>query len=78
MSIEKVRDYFRPLGREQDILEFPVSSATGEDGVEPPEGYIQIGPDPLRIGEGAHPAPRFSSYPSFPVACFSIFSAKMA
>lgn len=30
MSIEKVRDYFRPLGREQDILEFPVSSATVE------------------------------------------------
>lgn len=28
MSIEKVRSYFRPLGREQDILEFPVSSAT--------------------------------------------------
>lgn len=28
MSIEKVRAYFRPLGREQDILEFPVSSAT--------------------------------------------------
>ena len=30
MSIEKVRAYFRPLGREQDILEFPVSSATVE------------------------------------------------
>ena len=30
MSIERVRDYFRPLGREQDILEFPVSSATVE------------------------------------------------
>ena len=30
MSIEKVRSYFRPLGREQDILEFPVSSATVE------------------------------------------------
>ncbi len=30
MSIELVRDYFRPLGREQDILEFPVSSATVE------------------------------------------------
>ena len=30
MSIEKVRDYFRPLGREEDILEFPVSSATVE------------------------------------------------
>lgn len=28
MSIEKVRAYFRSLGREQDILEFPVSSAT--------------------------------------------------
>lgn len=30
MSIDKVREYFRPLGREQDILEFPVSSATVE------------------------------------------------
>ena len=30
MSIQKVREYFRPLGREQDILEFPVSSATVE------------------------------------------------
>lgn len=28
MSIERVREYFRPLGREQDILEFQVSSAT--------------------------------------------------
>ncbi len=30
MSIELVRNYFRPLGREQDILEFEVSSATVE------------------------------------------------
>ena len=30
MSIEKVRAYFRTLGRETDILEFPVSSATVE------------------------------------------------
>lgn len=30
MSIEQVRTYFRPLGREQDILEFAVSSATVE------------------------------------------------
>ena len=30
MSIELVRDYFRPLGREGDILEFAVSSATVE------------------------------------------------
>ena len=30
MSIERVRAYFRQLGREQDILEFPVSSATVE------------------------------------------------
>ena len=30
MSIETVRAYFRPLGRENDILEFPVSSATVE------------------------------------------------
>lgn len=30
MSIERVRAFFRPLGREGDILEFPVSSATVE------------------------------------------------
>lgn len=30
MSIEKVREFFRPLGRDGDILEFPVSSATVE------------------------------------------------
>lgn len=30
MSIDKVRAYFAPLGREDDILEFPVSSATVE------------------------------------------------
>ena len=30
MSIEKVRAYFAPFGREGDILEFPVSSATVE------------------------------------------------
>ena len=30
MSIEKVRAYFAPMGREGDILEFPVSSATVE------------------------------------------------
>ena len=30
MSIEKVREYFRPLGREGDSLDFPVSSATVE------------------------------------------------
>lgn len=30
MSIQQVRDYFRPLGREGDILEFPTSSATVE------------------------------------------------
>lgn len=30
MSIDKVRAYFAPLGRQSDILEFPVSSATVE------------------------------------------------
>ena len=30
MSIEKVREFFRPLGREGDILEVPVYSATVE------------------------------------------------
>ena len=28
MSIEKVRAYFKPLGIDERILEFPVSSAT--------------------------------------------------
>lgn len=30
MSIEKVKTYFATLGREKDVLEFPVSSATVE------------------------------------------------
>lgn len=30
MAIEKVRKYFKTLGREKDILEFPTSSATVE------------------------------------------------
>ena len=30
MSIEKVREYFKPLGIEDKIMEFPVSSATVE------------------------------------------------
>ena len=30
MSIERVKEYFRTLGREGDVLEFPVSSATVE------------------------------------------------
>ena len=30
MSIERVKEYFRSLGREGDVLEFPVSSATVE------------------------------------------------
>ena len=30
MSIDKVRAFFAPLGRESDLLEFPVSSATVE------------------------------------------------
>ena len=30
MSIEKVRSFFAGLGREDDILEFAVSSATAE------------------------------------------------
>ena len=30
MSIEKVKPYFATLGREKDVLEFPVSSATVE------------------------------------------------
>ena len=45
MSIEKVRSYFRPLGREQDILEFPVSSATVELAAE------AVGVIPARIAK---------------------------
>lgn len=43
MSIRRVRDYFRPLGREGDILEFPVSSATVELARDPAsQGWIDI------------------------------------
>ena len=42
MSIEKVRQYFQPLGREQDILEFETSSATVELAAQA-AGVIQIG-----------------------------------
>ena len=45
MSIEKVRDYFRPLGREGDILEFPVSSATVELAAQ------AVGCEPARIAK---------------------------
>ena len=45
MSIEKVRDYFRPLGREGEILEFPVSSATVELAAE------AVGVSPARIAK---------------------------
>lgn len=45
MSIEKVRSYFRPLGREADILEFPVSSATVELAAE------AVGVIPARIAK---------------------------
>ena len=45
MSIDKVREYFRPLGREQDILEFPVSSATVELAAE------AVGTEPARIAK---------------------------
>ena len=45
MSIEKVRSYFRPLGREQDILEFEVSSATVELAAQ------AVGVEPARIAK---------------------------
>lgn len=45
MSIEKVRDHFRTLGREKDILEFPVSSATVELAVQ------AVGVIPARIAK---------------------------
>lgn len=45
MSIELVRNYFRPLGREGDILEFDVSSATVELAAQ------AVGCEPARIGK---------------------------
>lgn len=45
MSIEAVRSYFRPLGREQGILEFDVSSATVELAAE------AVGVIPARIAK---------------------------
>lgn len=45
MSIELVRAYFRPLGREGDILEFEVSSATVELAAQ------AVGCEPTRIGK---------------------------
>lgn len=45
MSIESVREYFRPLGREQDIVEFPVSSATVQLAAE------AVGVIPARIAK---------------------------
>ncbi len=45
MAIEKVREYFRQLGREQDILEFPVSSATVELAAQ------AVGTEPARIAK---------------------------
>jgi len=45
MSIEKVRAYFKELGRENDVLEFPVSSATVELAAE------AVGVIPARIAK---------------------------
>lgn len=45
MSIEHCRAYFRPLGREQDILEFDVSSATVELAAQ------AVGVEPARIAK---------------------------
>ena len=45
MSIESVREYFRPLGREQDIVEFSVSSATVQLAAE------AVGVIPARIAK---------------------------
>ena len=55
MSIELVRAFFRPLGRDQDILEFSVSSATVELAAQ------AVGVIPARIAKtlsfwvGEHP-----------------------
>ena len=45
MSIEKVRSYFAPLGLEDRILEFPVSSATVELAAQ------AVGCEPCRIAK---------------------------
>ena len=45
MSIERVRAYFQELGRENDILEFPVSSATVE------LAAVAVGVEPARIAK---------------------------
>ena len=45
MAIERVREYFRQFGREQDILEFPVSSATVELAAK------AVGTEPARIAK---------------------------
>ena len=45
MSIERCRSYFRALGREWDILEFPISSATVELAAQ------AVGVEPARIAK---------------------------
>lgn len=45
MSIEKVRAYFRELGMENRVLEFPVSSATVE------LAAVAVGCEPARIAK---------------------------
>ena len=45
MAIDKVREYFKQYGREQDILEFPVSSATVELAAK------AVGTEPARIAK---------------------------
>lgn len=45
MAIERVREYFRQFGKEQDILEFPVSSATVELAAK------AVGTEPARIAK---------------------------
>ena len=45
MSIEKCRAFFRALGREEDILEFDVSSATVELAAK------AVGVEPARIAK---------------------------
>jgi prolyl-tRNA editing enzyme YbaK/EbsC (Cys-tRNA(Pro) deacylase) len=45
MAIEKVREFFRQHGREQDVLEFGISSATVE------LAAIAVGVEPARIAK---------------------------
>jgi len=50
MSIQKVRDYFKPFGIEDRIREFDVSSATVE------LAAVAVGVEGARIAKGMNPS----------------------